>query len=111
MMDASPPIASSGEPRKPGRRAMDRRPAVDLDRELPQAPWIGKSASRCRGHVGPCPIWQRVQLYTHFGEEVGPEPRADFRELVRRRAEGAPVAYLVGRKEFYSLPFEVTSAS
>jgi release factor glutamine methyltransferase len=54
--------------------------------------------------------WQRVQLYTHFGEEVGIEPRAEFRELVRRRAEGAPVAYLVGHKEFYSLPFEVTSA-
>jgi release factor glutamine methyltransferase len=54
--------------------------------------------------------WSRVQLYTHFGEEVGEEPRAGFRDLVRRRAEGAPVAYLVGRKEFYSLPFEVTSA-
>jgi len=55
-------------------------------------------------------LWQRVQLYTHFAEEVGPEPRAEFRELIRRRADGAPVAYLVGRKEFYSLPFEVTSA-
>src|SRR5207253_16245 len=27
--------------------------------------------------------------------------------LVRRRSEGCPVAYLVGRKEFYSLSFEV----
>ncbi len=54
--------------------------------------------------------WQRVQLYTHFGEEVATEPRAEFRELVRRRAEGSPVAYLVGHKEFYSLPFEVTNA-
>lgn len=52
----------------------------------------------------------RVQLYTHFGDEVGPDSRAEFRDLVRRRAEGAPVAYLVGRKEFYSLPFEVSSA-
>jgi release factor glutamine methyltransferase len=54
--------------------------------------------------------WQRVQLYTHFAEEIGDEPRVQFRELVRRRAEGAPVAYLVGRKEFYSLSFEVSSA-
>jgi release factor glutamine methyltransferase len=54
--------------------------------------------------------WKRVELYTHFGEEVGIEPRASFRELVRRRAEGAPVAYLVGHKEFYSLPFEVNNA-
>jgi release factor glutamine methyltransferase len=30
--------------------------------------------------------------------------------LVRRRVEGCPVAYLVGTKEFYLLPFEVTPA-
>ncbi len=54
--------------------------------------------------------WQRVQLYTHFEEEVGAEPRAAYRELIRRRAEGSPVAYLVGRKEFYSLPLRVTPA-
>ncbi len=54
--------------------------------------------------------WQRVQLYTHFPDEVAEAPRARFRDLVRRRAEGAPVAYLVGRKEFYSLAFEVSPA-
>src|SRR5262245_54492385 len=48
--------------------------------------------------------WPRVQLYTHFEEPVGERERSAFRELVRRRAEGAPVAYLVGRKEFFSLP-------
>jgi len=53
--------------------------------------------------------WQRVQLYTHYDDEVGERSRGDFRDLVRRRAEGAPVAYLVGRKEFYSLSFEVCS--
>jgi release factor glutamine methyltransferase len=53
---------------------------------------------------------QRVQLYTHFEEEVSESPRAAFRELVRRRSEGAPVAYLVGRKEFYSLTFTVSPA-
>jgi release factor glutamine methyltransferase len=54
--------------------------------------------------------WQRVQLYTHFTDEVAEGPRGRFRELVRRRSEGSPVAYLVGRKEFYSLPFEVAPA-
>jgi release factor glutamine methyltransferase len=54
--------------------------------------------------------WQRVELYTHFTDEVADDPRGRFRDLVRRRSEGAPVAYLVGRKEFYSLPFEVTPA-
>ena len=54
--------------------------------------------------------WQRVQLYTHYEEVVGEQARAAFRDLVRRRAEGAPVAYLVGRKEFYSLTLEVSPA-
>ncbi|MGE5754370.1 MAG: peptide chain release factor N(5)-glutamine methyltransferase [Planctomycetaceae bacterium] len=54
--------------------------------------------------------WERVQLYTHYEEEVGERARAAFRDLVRRRAEGSPVAYLVGRKEFYSLPLSVSPA-
>ncbi|MCC6509860.1 MAG: peptide chain release factor N(5)-glutamine methyltransferase [Pirellulaceae bacterium] len=49
----------------------------------------------------------RIDLYTAFAEEPSEEVRASFKEMVRRRAEGAPVAYLVGRKEFYSLSFEV----
>jgi len=52
--------------------------------------------------------WQRVQLYTHYEERVGDRARGAFRDLVRRRSEGAPVAYLVGRKEFYSLTLEVS---
>jgi release factor glutamine methyltransferase len=54
--------------------------------------------------------WQRVELYTHFEEVVNDRARGGFRDLVRRRADGAPVAYLVGRKEFYSLPFVVSPA-
>jgi release factor glutamine methyltransferase len=53
---------------------------------------------------------ERVRLYTQFEDEVGERARARFRELVKRRAEGAPVAYLVGRKEFYSLNFAVSPA-
>ena len=51
---------------------------------------------------------QRIQLYTSFDIEPNEEVRAAFRELVRRRAEGVPVAYLVGHREFYSLDFRVT---
>jgi release factor glutamine methyltransferase len=54
--------------------------------------------------------WERVKLYTHYEEEVGERPRNAFRDLVRRRAEGMPVAYLVGRKEFYSLALAVSPA-
>ncbi len=51
---------------------------------------------------------QRIELYTRFDEVPQQSPKAAFRELVRRRAEGTPVAYLVGRREFYSLSFRVT---
>jgi release factor glutamine methyltransferase len=54
--------------------------------------------------------WDRVQLYTRYEEEVGAGPRGDFRALVRRRSEGTPVAYLVSRKEFYSLGLTVSPA-
>jgi release factor glutamine methyltransferase len=50
---------------------------------------------------------QRIQLYTTFEEVPQEERRTAFRELVRQRAEGTPVAYLVGRREFYSLSFKV----
>jgi release factor glutamine methyltransferase len=51
---------------------------------------------------------QRIDLYTTFEEPADEAVREQFREWVRRRAEGTPVAYLVGHKEFYSLSFHVT---
>jgi release factor glutamine methyltransferase len=53
---------------------------------------------------------ERIQLYTRFDESVDDDRRSQFRKLVRRRIDGCPVAYLVGRKEFYQLSFEVTPA-
>lgn len=51
---------------------------------------------------------QRIELYTSFTDEAPEAVRTKFRELVKRRSEGTPVAYLVGKREFYSLPFSVT---
>jgi release factor glutamine methyltransferase len=53
----------------------------------------------------------RIELYTAFNSEPTPEVREAFRELVRRRGEGTPVAYLVGHKEFYSVDLRVTEAT
>jgi len=50
----------------------------------------------------------RIDLYVRFDELPSAEQRGRFRELIRRAAEGEPVAYLVGCKEFYSLTFAVT---
>lgn len=56
-------------------------------------------------HVRGCP---RIALYTAFDQPVADAERTRFRELVKRRGEGEPVAYLVGTREFFSLPFAVT---
>jgi release factor glutamine methyltransferase len=56
-------------------------------------------------HVRGCP---RIALYTAFDTPVADAERGRFRELVKRRGEGEPVAYLVGSREFFSLPFIVT---
>jgi release factor glutamine methyltransferase len=53
----------------------------------------------------------RIMLYASFGEAVPDEARSKFRDLVKRRGAGTPVAYLLGEKEFFSLPFEVTPAT
>jgi release factor glutamine methyltransferase len=52
----------------------------------------------------------RIHIYTRFDESVDDECRGRFRDLIRRRVDGAPVAYLVGYKHFYKLQFEVTPA-
>lgn len=57
-------------------------------------------------HVRGCP---RIALYTAFADVADESLKTQFRELVKQRAAGKPVAYLVGQREFYSLPFRVTS--
>lgn len=49
----------------------------------------------------------RVHLYTQFDRPLLPPELAAYRELVKRRQAGEPVAYLTGRKEFWSLDLAV----
>ncbi len=54
---------------------------------------------------------KRIDLYgIRFGDVADDEVRKRYKELIHRRLEGCPVAYLVGRKEFFGLEFEVTPA-
>jgi release factor glutamine methyltransferase len=54
---------------------------------------------------------KRIDLYgLRFAEEATPEIRTKYKDLIRRRVEGCPVAYLVGKKEFHGLEFQVTPA-
>jgi release factor glutamine methyltransferase len=49
----------------------------------------------------------RVRLYLDFDKPIGEAELAAFRELVRRRGEGEPTAYLLGEREFFGRAFRV----
>ncbi len=49
----------------------------------------------------------RVRLYLDFDKPLGEAELTVFRELVRRRAEREPTAYLLGARDFYGRPFQV----
>jgi release factor glutamine methyltransferase len=52
-----------------------------------------------------CP---RIQLYVQYNEVLSDAQRTVMRDLVKRRAQAEPVAYLVGHREFFALDFRVT---
>jgi release factor glutamine methyltransferase len=52
----------------------------------------------------------RVRLYLDFDKPLAEPELAAFRDLVKRRADGEPTAYLVGKREFWGRPFRVTPA-
>jgi len=56
-------------------------------------------------HAADC---RRIDLYARFDRKLENGQLDRFREWVRRAAAHEPVAYLVGRKEFFSLAFHVT---
>lgn len=72
------------------RRAGAPTPALDVDLLLAHAAGVSKEA-----------------LVAHPEVELGPDEAARFDVLVARRADGVPVAYLRGFKEFYGLRFAV----
>lgn len=47
-------------------------------------------------------------FYAHAGRDVPDLKERKFRELISDRLKGMPLAYLTGKKEFWSLPFRVS---
>jgi release factor glutamine methyltransferase len=75
--------------------ALDGSESAALDAQLLLASVLGKPRS-----------W----LYTWPEQPLAASTARDFEGLVRRRAAGEPVAYLVGTREFWSLPLRVSPA-
>ncbi len=51
---------------------------------------------------------ERIELYTHFNRIAQQTELDQLHKLVKRCGDQEPVAYLVGRCEFYSLPIKVS---
>ena len=49
--------------------------------------------------------WQRAQLHTHPERVLQPQEWTRYAELIARRAQREPLAYLTGHREFYGLDF------
>ena len=49
----------------------------------------------------------KEKLYASFPDKVSSIQYSHFRELLKRRAEGHPVAYLIKEKEFFGLKFHI----
>lgn len=89
-------VPSLGNLRQQACRALQGTNATDTPR---------LDADLLLGHVIG---FSRAQLIAHEQALLDAERTAQFEDLVRRRLAGEPVAYLIGRQEFYELPFTVT---
>ncbi|WP_413292057.1 peptide chain release factor N(5)-glutamine methyltransferase [Bdellovibrio sp. HCB185ZH] len=54
---------------------------------------------------------ERIQLYLKFDQPLSEAELSGLRELVRRRGQGEPVAYILGYRDFYKSRFEVSPAT
>jgi len=52
----------------------------------------------------------RIALITQSERTLSEDEAQRFAALVQRRLDGEPIAYIVGQREFFGLPFEVGSA-
>ena len=53
-------------------------------------------------------VMKRIELYTQFDKPVVKQQLDSLHDLVKRAGQNEPIAYLVGKTEFYSLEINVT---
>jgi release factor glutamine methyltransferase len=71
---------------------------------------LGTDAARLEAEIllAACLDKPRSHLYAWPEREVEPRQQERFAALISRRALGEPIAYLLGQREFWSLPLKVT---
>lgn len=88
---------------------------IDIKRVLSQAVslWLCRSFignPRLEAEILLCDTLsvERAWLYAHSDHQLTAEQSAAYKEKIHRRRSGEPIAYIIGRKEFWSLEFRVT---
>ena len=51
--------------------------------------------------------WDRLRLYMELGRELTQHQKSEYERLIRFRLQHIPVAYIVGKKEFYGIELTV----
>jgi len=71
---------------------------------------LGTDAARLEAEIllAACLDRQRSHLFAWPEQQVEPWQQERFATLISRRASGEPIAYLLGQREFWSLPLTVT---
>jgi release factor glutamine methyltransferase len=74
--------------------------------------WLARRGSGCprlEAELLACKVlaMERLQLYLSYDRPLTEAEAGEYRELVRRRGDGEPVAYLVGHKHFHAVRIPV----
>lgn len=51
---------------------------------------------------------ERIDLYLHYDQPLHRDELTNFKTMIQRRVDREPEAYIIGEKEFWSLPLKVT---
>ena len=81
------------------------RVLADARKVLADSPTGQLDSEILLGHVLAVP---RAHLYANPEADTSARQQSDFLQLVDRRIQGEPIAYLVGHREFWSLQLKVT---
>ncbi len=97
--------------------SLDPSPSESRSRSLLEI--VRRSATYLGGHgvanprleaellIGHCLNLSRLELYLQFDRPLQEVELSAIRPVLHRRAAGAPLAHISGRREFYGLDFEV----
>ncbi len=123
VTDSTARSLSRSASRRPERTASARRSGA-ADTPTPTAAFVDdalRQGSARLTPVSPCARLDaevllanvcglsRSQLAVNGRRALTPDQALRYQRLLNRRADGEPVAYLVGRREFWSLDLEITS--